>query len=178
MNTLRLIFLGVLLTAMLPASSHGQYYNGRRYINRRGFPAQQVPQRQFPATNAAPAQPDPATMAPTPAPQPTPQVATNFVVRTQVVVRVAPPPVDPEKARAAKEEATRRTVEFQKKRASEGSESAQYELGMRYLRGDGVEKDEATGRKWLTQAAENGYGPAAKKLEDLDKPAKPGKEEK
>jgi TPR repeat protein len=92
---------------------------------------------------------------------------------TQAVVRIVRPPVDPEKARAAREEAVRRTVAFQMKRAEEGSESAQYELGLRYLKGDGVERDEAKGRHWLGLSAKNGYGPATRKLEDLDKPAEP-----
>jgi hypothetical protein len=111
------------------------------------------------------------TAAPAAAPAPVPAPAPALTVRTQALVRLVPPPVDPEKARAAKDEAQRKTVEFQKKRAAEGSESAQYELGMRYLKGDGVEKDEATGRKWLTESAKNGYTAASKKLEDLDHPA-------
>jgi hypothetical protein len=61
-----------------------------------------------------------------------------------------------------------RTVEFQKQHAAQGSESAQYELGLRYLKGDGVEKDEALARKWLTVASKNGYSPATRKLAELD----------
>jgi TPR repeat protein len=90
------------------------------------------------------------------------------------MVRVVQPPPDPEKVKAAKAEAVRKTVEFQKMRAEEGSESAQYELGLRYLKGDGVEKDEALGRKWLKESAKNGYAAATRKLDDLDKtPASP-----
>jgi hypothetical protein len=177
MKTLRLILLSVLFLSLLPISSRGQYY-GRRYPNRRAMPVQQVPQRQLAPTNSPPVQPDPAATAPVPPPPPTAQATPNAVVRTQILVRVPPAPVDPQKARAAKEELVRRTVEFQKKRADEGSESAQYELGLRYLKGDGVEKDEAAGRKWLTLSAQNGYGAASKKLEELDKPAKTNKEEK
>lgn len=109
---------------------------------------------------AAPAPVQSATNAPA-------SVSTN-----RLVYRPSPPPVDPGKARAAKEEAVRKTVEFQKKRADEGSESAQYELGVRYLKGDGVEKDEATARKWLTLSSKNGYGPATRKLEEIDHTAK------
>ena len=61
----------------------------------------------------------------------------------------------------------RRTIEFQKKRAAEGSPSAQYELGMRYLKGDGVEKDEAAGMKLLEESARQDYTLAKKKLEEL-----------
>src|SRR5438128_1506632 len=37
-----------------------------------------------------------------------------------------------------KAELERRVIAFQKKRAEEGSASAQYELGLRYLKGEGV----------------------------------------
>jgi TPR repeat protein len=116
--------------------------------------------------------------APVSATAQTSTVPSQPIVVTQVVVRVVQPPVDPAKAKAAKEEAVRKTVEFQKRRADEGSESAQYELGLRYLKGDGVEKDEAAGRKWLELASKNGYGPATKKLDDLNKQGPPANEEK
>ena len=61
----------------------------------------------------------------------------------------------------------RKTIEFQKKRAAEGSPSAQYELGLRYLNGDGVEKDEAVGLKFLEDSAKQDYTLAKKKLEEL-----------
>ena len=88
---------------------------------------------------------------------------------------VAPPqqpaaaraPADPEKEKARKEEAVKKTIEFQKKRAAEGSPSAQYDLGMRYLKGDGVVRDEELGRKWLEESAKNDHALARKKLEEL-----------
>jgi len=58
-------------------------------------------------------------------------------------------------------------IEFQKKRAAEGSPSAQYELGLRYLAGDGVEQDEAAGMKLLEQSAAQDYTLAKKKVEEL-----------
>jgi uncharacterized protein len=77
----------------------------------------------------------------------------------------APPrPADPEKA---KQETIKRTVEFQKKRAAKGSPSAQYELGLRYLTGDGVEKDEKAGMKLLEGSAKQDYTLAKRKLEAL-----------
>ena len=57
-------------------------------------------------------------------------------------------------------------------RAAEGSPSAQYELGLRYLQGDGLEKNEAEGRKWIEQSAKNDYTQAKKKLEELDRKKK------
>jgi TPR repeat protein len=43
---------------------------------------------------------------------------------------------------------------------------------VRYLKGDGVEKDEATGWKWIQASATNGYSLAVTKLEDMPKPKK------
>ena len=76
-------------------------------------------------------------------------------------------PVDPEKAKAEKEATVKRIVEFQRKRAEAGSATAQYDLAMRYLKGDGVEKDLALAKKWLQAAAKNGHTLAPKKLEAL-----------
>jgi TPR repeat protein len=83
-----------------------------------------------------------------------------------------PAPVDPAKEKAKKEEVLRKTIEFQKKRAAEGSPSAQYELGLRYLHGDGLEKNEAEGRKWIEKSAKKDYSLAKKKLEELDRKKK------
>ena len=40
-------------------------------------------------------------------------------------------------------------------------------MGIRYLTGDGVEKDEAVGKRWLQIAADQNFLPAKKKLEAL-----------
>jgi len=65
-----------------------------------------------------------------------------------------------------------KVVEFQRKRAAEGSASAQYDLGLRHLNGDGVEKDEAAARSWLQKAAAGGNSQAVKKLKELDASSK------
>lgn len=75
----------------------------------------------------------------------------------------------PEKTKEQKAETVRKTVEFQKKRADAGAPTAQYDLGIRYLTGDGVEKDGELARKWLKAAATNGNSQAVKKLAELDK---------
>ncbi len=72
------------------------------------------------------------------------------------------------------EEVVRKTVEFQKKRADEGSPAAQYDLGMRYIKGDGVERDEEAGLKWLDKSAKNGSNQAVKKLKEFDDLKKEG----
>jgi hypothetical protein len=53
-------------------------------------------------------------------------------------------------------------------RAEKGSPSAQYDLGMRYLKGDGVQQDEEIGRSWLEKAARQGDNLAYEKLKDTD----------
>ena len=62
-----------------------------------------------------------------------------------------------------------KVLEFQQKRAAEGSANAQFDLALRYLSGDGVEKNETTALSWLRKAAAGGNGQAAKKLKDLGK---------
>ncbi|MGI8965426.1 MAG: tetratricopeptide repeat protein [Limisphaerales bacterium] len=104
--------------------------------------------------------------APDPAPAPKP------LVKPQVVAAPVPAKTEGEKA-----EILKKTVESQKKRAEEGSASAQYELGMRYFNGDGVGKNLELARQWLELSAQQGNAPAAKKLEALKKIA-PAKIEK
>ncbi len=91
------------------------------------------------------------------APSPAPFVA--------LPASAAGPPV------ASKEEVARNTLEFQRRRAEAGAAHAQYDLGVRYLNGDAVEKDLKAARKWLTAAANQGHTQALKKLEDLSKAA-------
>jgi hypothetical protein len=61
----------------------------------------------------------------------------------------------------------RKTIEFQKQRAEAGSDTAQYDLAMRYLKGDGLERDAAKARRWLEKSAKSGNTLAAKKLKEL-----------
>ncbi|MBR3382421.1 MAG: SEL1-like repeat protein [Clostridia bacterium] len=49
-------------------------------------------------------------------------------------------------------------------KAQEGDANAQYELAMRYARGDGVEANAALKKKWLLEAAEKGNADAAEML--------------
>jgi len=81
----------------------------------------------------------------------------------------APTAADANKAAAEKQATLKRTIEFQRKRAEAGSASAQYTLGLRYVQGDGVEKNLAEGCKWLRASAKQDNVWAKKKLEELDK---------
>ncbi len=88
---------------------------------------------------------------------------------------VAPPPALPaapatNQARVRPEqlEAQKRAVEAVRKRAEAGSASAQYDLAMRYLNGQGVATNLVEARKWLEAAARQGDYWAKKKLADLE----------
>jgi TPR repeat protein len=74
-------------------------------------------------------------------------------------------------AEAAKKELRDRSqvnaIEFLKKRVAEGSISATYKLGLRYLEGDGVEIDKAEAIRLLKLAAERGDKKAAEKLQEF-----------
>lgn len=194
MNTFPLISLLVVLFALESGSTvQAQGYRGgnRRllqpivpqpYPTQPTIPGRQIPGRamppvgrQIPAqqpnrgiTNDAPAKA--AELPATRTPQ-NPNVSpSQFPPRPQVRPTPRPvTPVDPVKAKAAKEEAVRRTIEFQKRRAAEGSATAQYDLAMRYFKGDGLEKDETAARKWFEQSAKNGNTQAKKKLDQWDK---------
>ena len=74
----------------------------------------------------------------TPEPVPTTAVAPNPPAITNQPVPVAPPVRV--KTPAEIQEIERKTIEFQIARAHEGSASAQYDLGMRYLSGNGVDR--------------------------------------
>ena len=71
------------------------------------------------------------------------------------------------KARDAKKAAAdKRAVEFLKKRVAQGSASAAYKLGVRYLEGDGVETNKAEAVRLLTLAANEGDKKAQEKLKE------------
>jgi len=60
-----------------------------------------------------------------------------------------------------------KTVQWLFSQATNGSASAETSLGFRYLKGQGVPKDEALGRQWLQKAAADGDAEAASKLATL-----------
>ena len=81
-------------------------------------------------------------------------------------------PVDPAKVKAQQSKKEKDLLEYHKKRAEAGSANAQFEMAMRHLAGNGVEKDEKLARGWLEKAAKGGSLPAKKKIEELDAAAK------
>jgi hypothetical protein len=62
-----------------------------------------------------------------------------------------------------------KVIAFQREQATKGFPSFQYELGLRYLIGDGVEKNEVAAKGWLKLAAAQGHKQAAEKLKELSR---------
>ena len=124
---------------VLASPSFAQY--SAKSLTRKIVPQQQPAPAARPAPQAAPAQP------------------------------AAPPrELTPEEAKKASIQQNKNDVkqfDFYKRRAEEGSDDAQYQLGTRYLTGKGTDKNEKLGREWLDKAAKQGHAQAAKKLAEL-----------
>jgi TPR repeat protein len=78
-------------------------------------------------------------------------------------------PTEARKSDEKKAEEAKRAVAFERQRAEQGKASFQYDLGKRYLTGDGVEKDLEAARKWFSLAASQSYPGAKQKLEEVEK---------
>lgn len=102
-----------------------------------------------------------------PPPAPPPRPAAPPSPASTALPAPPPKPVDPAQAAAAKAEKQKNTVEFLQRRVEQGSPSAKYDLGVRYLYGDGVEQDYARGRKLLEESAQSGNKQAVAKLQEL-----------
>lgn len=81
---------------------------------------------------------------------------------------VLPAPAAKAKSDAEKAEEQQRVIIFQKERAVAGKAWAQYDLGLRYLKGDGVAQDQDAARKWLAAAASQGHEDARQRLRRLN----------
>jgi TPR repeat protein len=136
-----------LVAFLFGVTSHAQY--SARKLTRRIAP-------QLPPPPAQPGRPAPAV--------PNAPAANPGVPAARPIVTG---PTVPQKTPEQKEEADKKLLEYQKGRAEKGSDNAQYELGMRYLTGKGVEKDEKQAREWLQKAADGGNSMAKKKLAEL-----------
>ena len=88
-----------------------------------------------------------------------------------VAVQAAParPLTEAEQAklRLQKDKNEIKQFDFYKRRAEEGSDDAQYQLGVRYLAGKGTPPDEKLAREWFEKAAKQGHKQAAQKLAEL-----------
>jgi hypothetical protein len=79
-----------------------------------------------------------------------------------------------ERQRPAKQKAAaetdQRLLKFQQQKAAEGNGYGQYELGLRYLNGRGVETNHALAIHWFRAACTNGYSGASNQLFKLSVP--------
>ena len=66
-----------------------------------------------------------------------------------------------------KQAADAKTVTWLLAQATNGSSSAEYSLGLRYLNGQGVETNKALAIEWLRKAAAQGNTEASNRLEKL-----------
>ncbi len=115
-------------------------------------------------TNLNPAQD--TTPAPTNLTQ---AIATNQAIAistNRVLIRPAAKP-DPEKVEAEKQRLSKNLLEFQQMRADQGSSRAQYDMGVRYLNGDGVEQDKTKAVDLFKKASAGGESMANRKLTQL-----------
>ena len=91
----------------------------------------------------------------------------------KIVYRVRPTGIvaenrySPEEKQAMKQAADAKTVTWLLAQATNGSSSAEYSLGLRYLNGQGVETNKALAIEWLRKAAAQGNTEASNRLEKL-----------
>ncbi len=76
-------------------------------------------------------------------------------------------PQTPPASRPSAEDTDRKVLEFQMKRAAQGSPMSQYDLSLRFLEGKGVEKDLDAARMWMRKAADGGNARASSHLQTL-----------
>ena len=153
MKFTRCFSLVLLVGCVFTITASGQV--SARRITKRAVDANAAENRALNHALSTPAQQSAPTATPPRAPAAVPApVLTNTV---------------PEKTPEQKAQLLQKTIEFQKKRAAAGAPTAQYDLGMRYLNGDGLEKNPELAQKWLQAAATNGNTQATKELQELNR---------
>ena len=162
MKKILLILLAFVVSELMFSSSA----RAQGVYNRAKSMARGVAPSPYPSQPARgnPYQPNPGAVARQPMAPPSGAYAPQAPAQRPV----AAPRPSAQTTKELPEDVVRRTVEFQKKRAEDGQPSAQYDLGMRYIKGDGIEKDGELGLKWLQTAAKNGSIQATKKLKEFD----------
>ena len=68
-----------------------------------------------------------------------------------------------------------KAVEWYLNAAKQGHVNAQYNLGLCYAVGEGVDEDEEEAVKWLRKAADQGHVDAKKKLKELENDTNKGR---
>ncbi|GEM_PF-2250114 len=95
------------------------------------------------------------------APPQAPSAATQSGSQQQPAV-AAPIVIPP---RAPDPDREQRIVDFQLQKAISGNPTSQYDIGIRYLKGDGLDQDRAQALNWLKMADQGGNSRAKKQLE-------------
>ncbi len=142
-----LVLTGAVMWGAAVSPLLAQYQSPRQYLRR--LDPNAAPRR--------PAAPNPSPLPPGPVVTPPPAVpATPAVTGTNTARQTA-----------AQLAAQARALELLRKRAEAGSASDQYELGMRYLTGRGLQTNPVEAARWLGAAARQDHYWARKKLEEL-----------
>lgn len=92
---------------------------------------------------------------------------TLFRVSTAGVARIAVPTAEEVKDKNL--QLQRNAFKFELKEAEAGSPGFQYKIGIHYLRGEGVERNQTLALEWLRKAADGGNAKALEELEKLNK---------
>ena len=103
---------------------------------------------------------EPLVRPQTPAYKPAPGAPGQPAAAAQKVLT----PAEEEQKKLEQAAEDKKKLKWQMERAEKGSDNAQYQLAMRYVNGDGVEKSPKKARKWLDLSAKQGNADAKKFL--------------
>jgi hypothetical protein len=153
MKTTPILVICVALGGFLSRSSDGAIHPRRAYYTHRA-PVQQAASKQPAAQISSPTNQPPVALPPPPPVVP----AVPRVVRREPHVDNPTPAPKPhiEGADSPHPEDEDPILAYQKRDAAKGFPEAQFALGMRYLTGNGVEKDESKGMDLIRSAEHNG----------------------
>jgi TPR repeat protein len=155
-NSFKFLFVALLigLPVMSPlhtafAGGHGRYYRPRPKTPSK--PANQ-------STNATPAQVSATNAHP----------LTNYFPPVPALPVTVATPLTPEQEAARKAETAAKVLAWHQEQAANDSAYAQYQMGLHYLNGEGVEKNVATAMQWFLKSARQGNDDAYEKLKNVD----------
>ena len=144
-----------------PVSNVGPHLYAKAGALQHRAPVHRSAPRQTNLNSAQDPTPAPTNLTQAIATNQTPSISTN-----RVLIRLAAKP-DPEKVEAEKQRLSKNLLEFQQMRADQGSSRAQYDMGVRYLNGDGVEQDKTKAVDLFKKASAGGESMANRKLTQL-----------
>jgi hypothetical protein len=155
-NSFKFLFVALLVGLSVMIPFHAAFGRGRGHYYR---PRARTPSKPAnKSTNATPAQ----LSAPTNAP------LTNYFPPVPPLPVTVARPLTPEQEAAKKAETAAKVLAWHQEQANNGSPYAQYQMGLHYLNGEGVEKNTATAREWFLKSARQGNDEAYEKFKNLD----------